>query len=172
MSWWGSAPGEIKNANKTKKDEQGEYVFIWVCLRTHRRTGSTAAPWRSGLTGLEPWRRQHDHGTVRQRDQAAEYPATGGNTQPLNTQPLVGRSSGGSTKTKSSACPNCCGGAMANGKLTMYELYSMWLRYPIFRHEQAVMTRNSKQLRHNEEGIWGLNKPRRESPGRERQRRG
>ena len=26
-------------------------------------------------------------------------------------------------------------------KMTMYELYSMWLRYPIFRHEQAVMTR-------------------------------
>ena len=68
-------------------------------------------------------------------------------------------------------------------KMTMYELYSMWLRYPIFatkkKHsesqaEQAVMARNSKQLRHNEEGIWGLNKPRRESPGppRGRQRRG
>ena len=65
----------------------------------------------------------------------------------------------------------------------MYALYRMWIRYPIMifatkkkhsesQSEQAVMVRNSKQLRYNEEGIWGLNKPR-ESPGppRGRQRR-
>ena len=67
-------------------------------------------------------------------------------------------------------------------RMTMYELYSMWLRYPIFatkkkhsesQSEQAVLVRNSKQLRYQEEGTYGLNKPR-ESPGppRGRQRRG
>ena len=66
-------------------------------------------------------------------------------------------------------------------KMTMYELYSMWLRYPIFatkkkhsesQSEQAVMVRNSKQLRFIEEGKWGLNPPRDPSgPPRGRQRR-
>ena len=66
-------------------------------------------------------------------------------------------------------------------KMTMYELYSMWIRYPIFatkkkhsesQSEQAVMVRNSKQLRFAEQGIWGLNPPRHPSgPPRGRQRR-
>ena len=100
---------------------------------------------------------------------SAEYPATGGPGQWWINQ------------SKVLSLPELLW--WGNQKLTMYELYEMWLRYPIFatkkKHsesqaEQAVMTRNSKQLRHNEEGIWGLNKPRRESPGppRGRQRRG
>ena len=69
----------------------------------------------------------------------------------------------------------------AYDKMTLYELYEMWIRYPIFatkkkhsesQSEQAVMVRNSKQLRYNEEGIWGLNPPRDPSgPPRGRQRR-
>ena len=100
---------------------------------------------------------------------SAEYPATGGSGQWWINQ------------SKVLSLPELLW--WGHQSLTMYELYEMWLRYPIFatkkKHsesqaEQAVMTRNSKQLRHNEEGIWGLNKPRRESPGppRGRQRRG
>ena len=69
----------------------------------------------------------------------------------------------------------------AYDKMTLYELYEMWIRYPLFatkkkhsesQSEQAVMVRNSKQLRFIEEGKWGLNPPRDPSgPPRGRQRR-
>ena len=98
----------------------------------------------------------------------AEYPATGGSGQWWINQ------------SKVLSLPELL--YWAHDKMTMYELYSMWIRYPIFatkkKHsesnsEHAVMVRNSKQLRFAEEGIRGLNAPPRDpsGPPRGRQRR-